>query len=238
MIANGYKKKVQDAFGRVKDDISILQKELSQTKKQLDHANKELEDISKERARVLNPALSFTAKKIFFTKGVGKSTKKLESFENALRDADIAEYNLVRVSSIFPPNCEIILRNKGIKQLNHGQIVFCVMADISTNEPNRLIASSIGLARPTEKSHYGYISEHHSYGENESKAGDYAEDLAATMLASTLGIDFDLGKAYDERKEVYRMSGKIVESRSTTKIAYGDKKGLWTTVLSAAVFVP
>ena len=112
------------------------------------------------------------------------------------------------------------------------------MADLSTNEPNRLISASIGLALPAEKDRYGYLSEHHAYGMTERKVSDYAEDLAATMLASTLGVQFDPDKAYDERKEIYKMSGKIVRTKSITKTALGDKNGLWTTVLSAAVFVP
>lgn len=84
---------------------------------------------------------------------------------------------------------------------------------------------------------YGYLSEHHAFGETEEKSGDYAEDLAASMLASTLGIEFDPEKNYDERKEIYRMSGKIVKTRNITQAARGDKHGLWTTVVAAAVFV-
>ena len=57
------------------------------------------------------------------------------------------------------------------------------------------------------------------------------------MLASTLGIEFDPEKNYDERKEIFRMSGKIVKTRNTTQSAIGDKRGLWSTVVAAAVFV-
>ncbi len=177
-------------------------------------------------------------KKIFFTKGVGKHKEKLQSLELALRKAGIEKCNLVSVSSIFPPNCKIIPKSQGIKLIQPGQIVFCVMSTNSTNEPNRMISASVGLAVPAEPNHYGYLSEHHAYGETDEISGDYAEDLAATMLASTLGIEFDPEKNYDERKEIYRMSGKIVKSRNTTQSAKGDKKGLWSTVVSAAVFLP
>jgi arginine decarboxylase len=122
--------------------------------------------------------------KMFLTKGVGRHKEELQSFELALRDAGIAEYNLVQVSSIFPRKCRRISREDGKKLLHTGQMVFCVMARIATNEPNRLVVSSIGLAQPTDASHYGYISEHHAFGETEEKAGEYAEDLAASMLAS------------------------------------------------------
>jgi arginine decarboxylase len=176
--------------------------------------------------------------KIFFTKGVGKHKEKLQSLELALRKAGIEKCNLVSVSSIFPPNCRIIPKPQGIKLIQPGQIVFCVMSTNSTNEPNRMISASVGLAVPAEPNNYGYLSEHHANGETDEKSGDYAEDLAATMLASTLGIEFDPEKNYDERKEIYRMSGKIVKSRNTTQSAKGDKKGLWSTVVAAAVFLP
>ena len=174
---------------------------------------------------------------VFFTKGVGKHKDKLQSFELALRKAGVEKYNLVKVSSIFPPNCKIVTKQKGQKMLHEGEIVFCVMSENATNEPNRMVSASVGLAVPAEPNHYGYLSEHHAFGETDEIAGDYAEDLAATMLATTLGIDFDPDKNYDERKEIYRMSGEIIKSRNTTQSAMGDKKGLWTTVMAAAIFV-
>jgi arginine decarboxylase len=176
-------------------------------------------------------------KKVFFTKGVGKHKEKLQSLELALRKAGIEKCNLVRVSSIFPPNCKIVSRAQGIKLMKPGQIVFCVMSINSTNEPNRMISASVGLAVPAEPNHYGYLSEHHAYGETDEKSGDYSEDLAASMLASTLGIEFDPEKNYDERKEIFRMSGKIVKTINTTQSAIGDKRGLWSTVVAAAVFI-
>ena len=124
----------------------------------------------------------FVPKAIFFTNGVGVHKDRLSSFELALRDAGIEKANLVTVSSIFPPHCKEMSRKEGEKLIMPGQIVHCVMARQDTNEPNRLIAAAIGLARPADKERYGYLSEHHSYGETAKKAGDYAEDLAATML--------------------------------------------------------
>ncbi len=175
---------------------------------------------------------------IFFTSGVGTHKDRLASFELALRDAGVATANLVSVSSIFPPFCRVLTRKMGEKYIRPGQITHCVMARQDTNEPNRLIAASIGLARPKDESRYGYLSEHHSFGETARKAGDYAEDLAATMLATTLGIQFDADTAYDERKEVYRMSGQIVHSRSIVQSAQGHKSGrVWTTVVALGVFV-
>ncbi|MFC2139387.1 pyruvoyl-dependent arginine decarboxylase [Bacteroidota bacterium] len=177
-------------------------------------------------------------KKIFFTKGVGKHKEYLASFELALRSAQIEKFNLVTVSSIYPIGCKRVTVEKGLEELKPGQIVHCVMARNATNEPNRLIASSIGVARPKDKSMYGYLSEHHPYGQTEKVSGEYAEDLAASMLATTLGIDFDPDKAWNEREQFFKMSGKIVNTFNVTKSAQGDKNGLWTTVLAAAILLP
>ncbi len=175
-------------------------------------------------------------KKMFLTKGVGVHKDYLQSFELALRNAGIEKCNIVCVSSIFPPKCSIVPRERGLQLLKPGQITFSVMARNSTNEPNRLIAASIGLAVPKENDSYGYLSEHHSFGETAQKAGDYAEDLAATMLATTLGLEFDPDMAWNERKQEYKMSGRFVRATNVTQTAQGNKDGLWTTVVAAAVF--
>ncbi|MBI9074668.1 MAG: arginine decarboxylase, pyruvoyl-dependent [Desulfatibacillum sp.] len=174
---------------------------------------------------------------MFFTKGAGIHKEKLASFEEALRQARIAHFNLVSVSSIFPPNCEIVTLDEGLSLLHPGEITFCVMAREETMEPGRRVFSSVGLAIPSESGRYGYLSEHHGFGQTELEAGEYAEDLAAEMLATTLGIEFDSDKDYDERREVYKMSGKIVESQNISQAALGAEGSLWTTVVTAAVFV-
>ncbi len=175
--------------------------------------------------------------KVFFTKGVGRHRHELQSFEMALRDAGIEKFNLVSVSSILPPGCPIVTREEGLSSLVPRQIVHVVLARNSTNEPNRQVAASIGCAVPADGTHYGYLSEHHTFGENADTAGHYAEDLAATMLATTLGIQFDAEKDWDEREDQFKMSGKIVKSFNVTKTAEGDKSGATVTVIAAAVFI-
>ena len=176
-------------------------------------------------------------KRMFFTRGVGKHRHKLQSFEVALRDAGIAPLNLVKVSSILPPGCRIVPRGRGSKSLAPGQIAFCVLADAATDEPSRLVSAGVGLAIPTKGEHFGYISEFHGYGMTQRKTADLVEDMAASMLASTLGLEFDPDADYDERREIYRMSGQIVSTRAYVQTAEGDKNGLWTSVVAAAVFL-
>ena len=113
-----------------------------------------------------------------------------------------------------------------------------VEARNETNEPNRLISASVGCAIPVGDKHYGYLSEHHSFGENEKRAGNFSEDLAASMLASTLGIKFNPDDAWDSRRQAFKLSGKIVYTSNITQTARGEKNGLWTSVIAAAVFIP
>lgn len=179
----------------------------------------------------------YVADRIFLTKGVGKHKEKLVSFEMALRNAKIAPFNIVRVSSIFPPRCKILSRAKGLQELSPGQIVHAVVSDAASNESHRLMAASVGLAIPRDSESFGYLSEHHSFGTDERATGDYAEDLAAQMLATILGIDFDVNLNYNERLNHWKLSDQIVNTRNITQASIG-KKDMWTTVVAAAVLLP
>ncbi|HSU73173.1 MAG TPA: arginine decarboxylase, pyruvoyl-dependent [Candidatus Binatia bacterium] len=181
--------------------------------------------------------MTLVAKRIFFTKGVGRHKEYLHSFELALRDAGIEKCNLVSVSSILPPNCKIIPKTQGLPELKPGQIAHVVIARNSTNEPNRLVAASIGCAVPADQNMYGYLSEHHPHGETDEKAGDYAEDLAFEMLATTMGLQFDPSKSWDENKQEYKIHDKIIKTFNVTQSAEGHKDGLWTTVIAAGVML-
>lgn len=175
--------------------------------------------------------------KVFLTRGVGVHRERLTSFEMALRDAGIAHFNLVAVSSILPPGCRIVSREEGLRSIVSGEIVFVVLAKNASNEPRRVVTAATGVSIPSDPNTYGYLSEHHAFGQTEQEAGDYAEDLAATMLATTLGVPFDPDRDYNERKEQYKVGGHIVDSTSIAISAEGDEQGRWTTVITAAVLL-
>lgn len=181
--------------------------------------------------------MDLTPKRMFLTKGLGYHRNRPQSFEIALRKAGIEKYNLVQVSSIFPPDCRIVSKEKGLEALNPGQICFLVLAREDTNEPNRRVSAAIGLARPRDRKRYGYISEHRGFGETMRTAAAFAEDLAATMLASTQGIELDPDPAPDERKQGHKVGKRMFASRSIAQSARGHKDGLWTTVIAAAVML-
>lgn len=153
-------------------------------------------------------------KKVFFTAGVGQHKDELVSFELALRDAGIERFNLVSVSSIFPPQCELIDMEDGLRELYPGQIVFCVMSRETSNEQGKMIYATVGAAVPSDPSLHGYLTEYH--GEyNGEDVGKRAEESAAYMLRTAFGIE-------------------PAKTFSVTKIA--EVKD-YTTVVAAAVFV-
>ncbi len=181
--------------------------------------------------------LDLVPKLLFLTKGKGVHEDRLTSFEYALRDAGIAGTNLVLISSIFPPQAKLISKKEGLKLIKPGQILFSIYSRNQTNEPHRLCAASVGIAQPKDPNRYGYLSEYESFGQSEKQAGDYAEDVAAQMLASSLGIPFDIEKSWDEKRQQWNISGEIYKTRHITQTAKGDKNGKWTSVFAAAALL-
>lgn len=174
--------------------------------------------------------------KVFLTKGLGRHKYQLKSFEEALRKAGVAQQNLVQVSSILPPKCKVISREKGLQLLTPGEICYCVLARSDTDEHGRLVGSSVGLAVPKDANNWGYLSEVHGYGMNQQEASDLAEDLAAGMLGTTLGFEVDPNQAWSEKEQVYKASGLIIRTSNITQTARGQKD-LWTTTVAIAVFL-
>ena len=121
--------------------------------------------------------LDLVAKNLFLTKGIGIADDKLTSFEFALRNAGIAGTNIVLISSIFPPKAKLVARKEGLKLIKPGQILFTIYSKNQTNEPQRLISASVGVAQPKDRTKYGYLSEYDAFGQSEKIAGEYAEDI-------------------------------------------------------------
>ncbi len=179
----------------------------------------------------------FIPRKLFLTRGVGYHGEKLASFELALRDAKIGIFNLVNVSSIIPPGAEIISVEEGLKYLSPGQIVFCVLSQNSANEKGRLVSASVGLAMPEDKQIHGYLSEFHAYGLMKEEAGDRAERIAAYMLATTLGYEYDVDEELKKAKDFLMLNGCRIKTSHISIDAECLKNDQWVTVVAAAVFI-
>jgi len=173
----------------------------------------------------------------YLTRGVGVHREELVAFEIALRDAGIAAQNLVAVSSILPPACELVAREEAEKHLMPGQILHVVMSREETDEPHRAVGASIGIARPRDTSRHGFIAEHGGFGLGEDELRTHAEDLASTMLASTMGVDVDADLPPRERARLFEEAGVVDFRDSVVATARGDERGRTTCVVAAAVFV-
>ncbi|MBP2132785.1 arginine decarboxylase [Methanomicrobium sp. W14] len=162
---------------------------------------------------------NFVPRKVFFTSGSGSHQDRLTSFEMALRKASIECYNLVEVSSILPPKCQIISKHDGLKELFPGSIVFTVMSRISSNEIGKRVTASVGMAIPKNPEvEWGYFAEYHTFFETKEQAGKYSEDIAYNMYTS--------------------ISDKTPQkTMNVTESAVVPDNGEWTTAIAAAVFI-
>ena len=174
--------------------------------------------------------------KVFLTRGQGSHKEKLVSFEQALREAGIAPFNLVRVSSIFPPRARLVSRTAGLKLLEPGQILFVVLSENATDEPGRLITASIGAAVPDDPSRYGYLAEHSDVGRSGRETGLHTEYLAAEMLATKLGERLKEPGPGRPAKSFRVSNGLSLKTKSMTQAAKGEA-GVWTTAIAAAVLI-
>ncbi len=174
--------------------------------------------------------------KVFLVRGRGAHKEKLVSFEIALRAAGIAPFNLVRVSSIFPPHARFVSRPAGLALLRPGQILFVVLSENATDEPGALITASIGAAVPDDPARYGYLAEHSDEGRTARETSLHTEYLAAEMLATKLGERLERHGPRRPAKAFKVANGPALRTRSATQAAKGAA-GLWTTAVAAAVLI-
>lgn len=121
--------------------------------------------------------------------GVGKGLTSLSAFDNALLNAGVGDYNLLKVSSILPAKC-IQKNNIDIKK---GSILHIAYASISTND-SKEICSTVGVAIPYEENFTGVIME---YSQN---SNDCECELKKTCESIIINM---LNEAYNNRDRKY-----------------------------------
>lgn len=157
-------------------------------------------------------------KKVFYVTGSARHPDKLVSFELALRDAGIHRFNLVPVSSIKPPGCEEINKERGLAGLKTGQIVFCVLCRAESCHEGTVVTSTIGVATPSNPELHGYFSEHHDTGLTNEEAKNNGERIASEMLRSLYGKQCD------------------ISAKSFVASIKVERDGEWHCAISAAIF--
>ena len=160
-------------------------------------------------------------KKLFLTKGKGFHKNKLQSFEIALRDAEIHQCNLVKVSSIIPPKCEIIARKEGLKSIKPGMVTYCVLSVCETKSFDEKIAAGIGLAYSDKKNVFGYIAEGMKHGKETTDLSKHVQKIATDML-KTVTND--------------KVTNDVLHHKNVVQTCKGQKNK-WATAVAAAVFL-
>ncbi|MCX2818721.1 hypothetical protein EGH25_05065 [Haladaptatus sp. F3-133] len=152
----------------------------------------------------------YVPSEVFFVSGVGRHTARVASFEHALRDAGIEPYNLVTVSSIFPPDTDKVEPHEGVEALEAGQVVHAVLGrETATDGEPR---AAVGVAHPDGDGH-GY------FVEGDGVTGDEAETLAREMV------------------ETSETTGDVARSFNVEASATADGDG-YVTAVAVAVLVP
>jgi arginine decarboxylase len=173
---------------------------------------------------------------VFLTKGVGVHSERLNSFEEALREARISSLNLVTVSSIVPPHCHLLDIEEGLRRLSPGQLTFSVMSRADCSEEGRLISAAVAILLPEDPNDYGYISEFHGYGMEAEEVEDWVCDQAAELYASAKGLKINWKRAWSPEDEKYTLEERSFSPKYVVSMARG-KKGKWVTTVAAAVFI-
>ena len=91
------------------------------------------------------------------TAGHAEGGSTLNAFDNALLAAGIGNINLIRVSSIVPPDVEIV----DLPKIRPGALIPTAYAAVTSEVPGQVIAAAVGYALPDDPAKPGVIMEYH-----------------------------------------------------------------------------
>jgi len=128
--------------------------------------------------------------KIYLASGLGNGPTKLAAFDAALNDAGVANYNLLRLSSVVPPGSKIIPSDSPIPEEvmpgQWGDRLYVVIAEKRVDTPNAEAWAGIGWVQD-EKTGKGLFVEHEGESEKHVRR-DIQQSLEALM--ATRNVDF------------------------------------------------
>lgn len=125
--------------------------------------------------------------KINVSAGTGVGPTEISAFDHALVNAGVANFNLIYLSSVVPPNSQIVVKDGKLNPIgNWGDRLYVVMAQKRTNQRNQEVWAGIGWMQDHE-SKQGLFVEHEGHSEEEVRA-DIKNSLEA--LAANRGMKF------------------------------------------------
>lgn len=130
--------------------------------------------------------------RIVMARGIGRGPTELAAFDAALRDAGVANYNLLCLSSVIPPGSRIE-RARWVTPAGHwGHRLYVVLSQARSSQPGETVHAGIGWVQD-EIGGQGLFVELHD--------GDRArlqQDLASTLAAMQIGRGIELGPLHTE----------------------------------------
>ena len=126
--------------------------------------------------------------KIYLTKSTGDGPTTLAAFDKALFEAGIANYNILRLSSVIPPGAEIIRPADGDMPIHGewGDRLYVVMAEYRTAEVG--VEAWAGIGWVVEKETGKGLFVEHEGTSRDKVTRDIQHSLEALM--ETRGVDF------------------------------------------------
>lgn len=88
----------------------------------------------------------YVPKHYAFVKGAAEGTSQLNAFDNALLEAGIANFNLIKVSSILPPAC----KQSFFFDLPKGMLLPIVYSSYGSNKKNEIVSATVGVGIPKD----------------------------------------------------------------------------------------
>jgi arginine decarboxylase len=113
------------------------------------------------------------------TAGTAEGGTPLNAFDNALLAAGIGNVNLIKVSSILPPEVDIV----DLPQIKPGALVPTAYAAMTSTTPGQIIAAAVGYALPVDRTKAGVIMEFHDVTDRGT-----AEEAIRGMLAEAFRV--------------------------------------------------
>ncbi len=98
--------------------------------------------------------------KVAATAGHAEGTTPLNAFDNALLAAGIGNINLVKITSIIPPDVDIV----DLPRIKPGALIPTAYAWMTGSVPGELISAAVGYALPQDRTRAGVIMEYHAKG--------------------------------------------------------------------------
>jgi arginine decarboxylase len=145
---------------------------------------------------VLPPPIAWTPSRVFVVGGTGVHEKERIAVQHAMRAAGVEQVNLVKVSSVVAPECELITAEEGRRLLRPGNVCFAVIAQAETDEPHQRIAPGLAWAKPEKPGLPGFIAEVEedmakgkSAAATEKEVGEEVLDLMAMRLRAKVDAE-------------------------------------------------